>query len=248
MSDPFSILVVEDEIIIAARLSLYLEQLGHRVAAVIARGENVLAHCRETPPDLLLLDVQLRGEMDGIDVATQLREAGFSIPIIYLTANVDEGTFERARPTRPRAFLEKPFRKRELERAVSLALEAPQPASAPAAVEAPPESSFVLRDRIFVRHKDKMVRVALEDILYAQAERSYCQIFTTGNSYLLSVSLGELEEQLDTPDFARSHRSYLVNLRHIDAVGDNYLVIGERELPLSRRMQSDLLRRMNLIR
>ncbi|MEM9887199.1 MAG: response regulator [Bacteroidota bacterium] len=94
------ILIVEDEMIIAAKISLHLEQLGYEVAGIIPRGEEAVLHCREHRPDILLLDINLKGLIDGIESA-QVIQKEMDIPIIYLTANADEATFNRAKDTRP---------------------------------------------------------------------------------------------------------------------------------------------------
>jgi len=121
MSTPARILIVEDEMIIAANLSLELTSLGYEVTGIIPRGEEALMHIRENQPDILLLDIQLKGEIDGIDVATQMQK-DFDIPIIYLTANTDDAYFNRAKETKPHAFISKPFKKRDLQRALELTI------------------------------------------------------------------------------------------------------------------------------
>ena len=80
------ILIVEDEMIIAANISLQLSELGYEITGILPRGEEALAHINEEMPDIVLLDIQLKGEMDGIQTA-QLMQLEHNIPIIYLTAN-----------------------------------------------------------------------------------------------------------------------------------------------------------------
>ncbi len=247
MKNAISVLIVEDEMIIAAKISLHLEQLGYAISGILARGEEAVIHCRQSPPDILLLDVHLKGLLDGIETAIVLEKEGIHIPTIYLTANADAATFERARQTRPHAFLGKPYQKTELYRAISLAVQLHDaPASAPAAV--PPNEPQLLSDRIFVRHKDQMVKLFLKDILYIEAERAYCHIKTATTDYMLSISMGRLAEQITSPDFVRVHRSYMVNLRQIDAVADGYVVMGKQAIPVSRDQREELMRRVHLVR
>ena len=115
------ILVVEDEMIIGAKISMYLSSLGYEVTGVLPRGEEVLNHVKEDTPDIIILDVHLKGQMDGIETAASI-EQYFQIPIIYLTANADNATFNRARTTRPAAFISKPFKKLDLQRAIELTI------------------------------------------------------------------------------------------------------------------------------
>lgn len=202
LAQPISVLVVEDEMIIAAKISLHLEQLGYAVAGILPRGEEAVLHCRKAPPDILLLDINLRGMLDGVETAMLLEKEGIHIPTIYLTANADAATFERARRTRPRAFVAKPYKKTELYRAISLAVHQRAGPTKMAPASPPPSPELQqLNDRIFVKYKDQMVKLFLRDILYVKAERAYCQIKTTHTDYTLSISMGRLAEQLTSPSF-----------------------------------------------
>ncbi len=256
MSQSISVLIVEDEIIIANRIAVHLQQFGYVVAGILARGESALAHCRHATPDILLLDINLKGKLDGIETALALEREGFFIPTIYLTANTDSLTFDRARQTRPHAFLEKPYNQTELHRAISLAL---QWHSEPAAMlndaetdaaEAPnvhEDGAQLLNDRIFIRHHDQMVKLFLNDIGYISAERSYCHIHAGEAKYLLSIPMGKVAKQLHSSDFLRVHRSYVVNLRQVDIVADDHLIIGSDSIPVSKDQRAELLQRVNLI-
>ena len=230
--------------IIAARISLHLEQLGYTVAGILPRGEEAVLHCRKSPPDLLLLDVHIAGELDGIDTARVLQKEGIHVPIIYLTANSDPATFDRAKRTGPHAFLSKPYRKQELGRAIELAVLAARPGGQ----EVPDDGAHLLTDRIFVRHKNQMVKLYLRDILYVEAERAYCKIVSASTEYLLSIALGQLAEKMAADDFLRVHRSFLINLRHIEAIAENHVVVGERAIPVGKSHRAEFLRRINLIR
>ncbi len=102
------ILIVEDEGLIALDLQNRLERLGYTVAGIANRGQSALEATRRGECDLVLLDIRLKGEPDGIETARQIRSWS-DIPIIYLTAHSDAATLERARLTDPAAFLAKPL-------------------------------------------------------------------------------------------------------------------------------------------
>mgnify|MGYP003473637111 FL=1 len=118
MTYKYKILIVEDEMIIAANISLQLTTLGYEVTGIIPRGEEALMHFRQNKPDIVLLDIQLKGDLDGIETA-KLMQKESEIPIIYLTANADEAHFNKAKSTNPYAFISKPFKKLDLQRAFS---------------------------------------------------------------------------------------------------------------------------------
>jgi PAS domain S-box-containing protein len=115
------ILIVEDDGIIAARLRSILTRLGFAVAAVVASGEEAIERAAETQPGLVLMDVQLAGNMDGIEAGGQIR-AQWNIPVVYMTAHMDDTLLQRAMLTDPYGYLVKPVQDRELRATIEMAL------------------------------------------------------------------------------------------------------------------------------
>lgn len=114
------ILVVEDEFLVAHDISNMLIELGYEVQAIVPSAEEALASIRSQPPDLVLLDIRLKGPIDGIQAANIIREE-WSIPFIYLTAHADDLTLSRAKTSDPLGYLLKPFEFRELKTVIELA-------------------------------------------------------------------------------------------------------------------------------
>ncbi len=115
------ILVVEDESIIAADIAMSLRNLGYEVTATVASGEQAINKIEADNPDIVLMDIVLKGRMDGIDAAEQIRSR-FRVPVVYLTAYADEKTLERAKVTEPFGYIMKPFQETDLRVAVQIAL------------------------------------------------------------------------------------------------------------------------------
>lgn len=115
------IFIVEDEFIIAKGLSRHLNKLGYEVLGIVASGEEALAQIEETQPDLVLMDILIEGEMDGIETATQVNEK-FDIPVIYLTAYGDDNTLARAEESGCYGYILKPFKQREVHATILMAL------------------------------------------------------------------------------------------------------------------------------
>jgi two-component system, cell cycle sensor histidine kinase and response regulator CckA len=115
------ILVTEDEGIVAMDVESRLQTLGYAVAGVAASGEEAIRLAETTRPDLILMDIKLMGQLDGVSAAEQIRTR-FDIPVIYLTAYADDATLQRAKITEPYAYLIKPFEERELLTAIEIAL------------------------------------------------------------------------------------------------------------------------------
>lgn len=245
---PKKILIVEDEMVIAANLSLQLTSFGYEITGLLPRGEQVLAHIKETPPDIILLDINLKGSLDGIAVGQLIQEKQ-PTPIIYLTSNSDDATFDRAKTTNPYAFLSKPFKNRDLKRTLELAVNriTEENTSTKLTTDIGKETSSILSDRIFVRHKDTMVKLFLKDIRYIEAERNYSRIFAKDKEYLLTMTLKTMEEKLPVTHFLRIHRSFIINLTQIDEVSDSYVVINRKAIPLSKAQKEELLARVKLL-
>ncbi|NSW95845.1 MAG: PAS domain S-box protein, partial [Bacteroidales bacterium] len=115
------ILIVEDEGIEALDLQYRLISLGYTAPDIISTGEEAVKKTEETSPDLVLMDIMLPGEMDGVAAAEQIRDR-FDIPVIYITAYADDDTLQRAKITEPYGFLVKPFREKELHITIDMAL------------------------------------------------------------------------------------------------------------------------------
>ena len=247
MLDQPKILIVEDEMIIAANISLELNNLGYEVTGIITRGEEALLHIKHQQPDILLLDINLKGELDGIETAKEMQKK-HNVPIIYLTANADDANFNRAKETHPYAFITKPFKKLDLKRAIELTLSQLK-SSDSAALEMPPtnEEAFVLNDSIFVRQSSSMVKIYIKDIFYIEAQRNYCKIFTNKKEHLLVITLKEMDEKLPSKHFLRVHRSYIINISQVSEILTTHLVISNKAIPLNKVMKDELLKRLQTI-
>src|SRR5918998_5646729 len=115
------ILVVEDESIVALDIQERLESLGYDVPTTVAAGETAIEQAGLLRPDLVLMDIQLQGRMDGIEAADHIRQR-FGIPVVYLTANADHPTVQRAKVSEPFGYMIKPFEERELHTTIEVAL------------------------------------------------------------------------------------------------------------------------------
>ncbi|NAS11961.1 LytR/AlgR family response regulator transcription factor [Poritiphilus flavus] len=242
MEEAIKILIVEDEMLIGAKISLQLSNLGYEVTGIVARGKEAIQHIAHERPDMVLLDINLKGDVDGIETAHVIKKE-YDIPIIFLTANSDEEHFERAKATQPEAFISKPFKKLDLERAVAL-ISNKLRASNDTLGNRETHRATVLDDSIFVRQRDELVKVYLQDILFVEADRNYCKINTRGKAYTIVMTLKEMDEKLTHQNFIRIHRSYVVNLSHIEKVGNTHLTIEKKILPVSKSYKEDLLKRL----
>lgn len=248
MNNLIKILVVEDEMIIGAKISMQLTSLGYEVTGILPRGEDALLHIEKNIPDIVLLDINLKGPLDGIQTAESLMTK-HAIPVIYLTANSDEATFNRAKHTRPAAFISKPFKHLDLQRAIELVISRmAQNATGPLPEkEENQDQPYILSDRIFVRYKESMIKIMISDILFIEADRNYSRIYTSNRKYLLAVTLKLIEDRLPQNYFIRVHRSYIINLQHIEEVAETHLRMAEKTIPISSGLKDQLLVRLQTL-
>ena len=238
------ILIVEDDPIIAADLQDRLSDMGYAVLGPEASGEEAIRRLDgNSPPDLLLMDIQLEGEWDGIETARKMREK-LRLPLIFLTSNSDDATFLKAKAIQPDAFLSKPFRGRDLKHAIELAI------AQSAREDRPPSdednnNTYLLKDRLFIKAKGRMVRLFFRDILWVEADDYYCRVVSREKEFLVTQTLGKFSETFEAmPSYMRVHRSFLVNLEHVEEIGELYLHIGKKQIPFSKSSRDELMKRL----
>ncbi|MBK9015235.1 MAG: response regulator [Saprospiraceae bacterium] len=185
-----TILIVEDDPIIGADLQDRLLEMGYDTVGPYPSGEEAITIFSATsPPDLVIMDIQLEGQWDGIETARQLLEKHSSLPIIFLTSNSDDATFGKAKTTKPAAFLSKPFRGRDLKHAIELAIAQSALRKETTSEATAEENAFLLKDRLFIKVKDRMVRLFFSDILWVEADDYYCKVVTKEKEYLVTQTL-----------------------------------------------------------
>jgi DNA-binding LytR/AlgR family response regulator len=242
------ILLVEDELIIAEHISSELQNFGYEVLEIIMKGEHVPGYISKNKPDLIIMDINLAGQLDGIETAKIIAETE-RIPIIFLTGNIDDGTFERSKEAFPYGFVGKPFKTKDLIRAIELVLERVQKAYSMEEKTANNDENSLgnQADYIFVRSNGKMSKVMFDDIRYLKADRSYSEIYTDQKTYLISSPLKKVENNLNSPLFQRTHRSYVVNINAVDEFDDNYVFIKKTAIPVGKSFKKDLFQKFKTV-
>lgn len=237
------ILVVEDEMVIAENICELLEDIGYEVLEPAIHYTGALERIEEEMPDLAMLDIELAGNKDGIELAEKIKEL-YDIPFIFLTSNADPRTVERAKKLNPPAYLVKPFQRDDLYTSIEMALynheanrETRQEASG---------DQLKIKDAFFVKDKHLFHKVRFEDILFAKSDHVYVEIFTQDKKkHLIRSTMNEFSESLPG-QFFRSHRSYTVNLDHLDAINSTHVVIGNHQIPIGKTFRDELMQAIRL--
>ena len=260
-----NILIVEDEQLIALELAAGLERDGYRVSGIADTFEEARDIFSRELVDIVLMDICIRGKMDGVETAAELMRLR-AVPIVYLSALTDARTLERVKGTHPAAFLSKPYSMPNVRIAIELAManfavargavlgDTGAAASEGAAVipiggrgAGPVEKEMILQleDAIFVKNNVQFLKIALQDILYLEADNNYVQLHTPERKFALRVSLGQLLEKIQFKKLVRIHRSYAVNIDRMSSFSDGEVWIGKVSLPLGRNYREEFLNRFH---
>jgi DNA-binding LytR/AlgR family response regulator len=237
------ILVVEDEIVIADNICSILESLGYEPMEPVINYTEAVQVLKEEKPDLALLDIQLAGSKDGVDLAFYIKEK-VGIPFIFLTSNADPRTVGRAKTLKPPAYLVKPFNRDDLYTSIELAL---YNFAFPEVKEEKNENAnIIIKNALFVKEKNLYHKVKFENILFAKSDHVYIEIHCNNKKkYLIRNTMNDFVQDLPL-HFFRVHRSYIVNLNHLDAINSRYVIIDGIEVPIGKNNREELLTRVRL--
>lgn len=247
-----NILVVEDENIVSKDIQQNLKKLGYTVVGAAATGEKAYELALEKKPDLVLMDIMLKGDLSGIETAEKIKSE-INVPVIYLTAYADENTLSKAKVTEPYGYIIKPFKEIDLHTSIEMALYKHAKEK-----EVIKERDFLFslvenKDEgegvIFVKSNSRLVKVNTKNIMFVEALKDYVVINTNEAKYTIHSTMKDIEKKLPSSDFQRVHRSYIVRLDKIAAIEQPNIIIegGKKIIPIGGSYKDDLFKRINLI-
>ncbi|TYP99517.1 LytTR family two component transcriptional regulator [Tenacibaculum adriaticum] len=247
MKDLVKIYIVEDAAIARASLEDMLFEHDFEVVGSSAKAENVWNDLQTMEVDLILLDVNLAGDKNGIWLAEQVR-GRFHIPIIYLTAYGDQKTLNEVVATKPNGYLMKPYQEATLITTINIVLENFNKNKIKQnKINDVGNDLNVIQEKkkyskyLFVKKNKKVVKIDVPSIYYVSVEEKYCSLNSANSSYLIRMSLKEVMKLLPETKFKQVHRSYLVNLDKIKEMyfEDSLIVLDNNEkVPFSERYKS----------
>ncbi|WP_341226608.1 response regulator [uncultured Arcticibacterium sp.] len=239
------ILLVEDEGIIAADMEGMLEAMGYNVMESAMDYDEALERLEEETPDLILLDVNLGGKKDGIDLAKVINEK-FNVPFIFTTSYSDGPTIQRANEVNPTNYLVKPFKKEQLFTAIELAL-LKISGEKKLESEKPETEGLVIKDALFVKEKYRYTKLPVGDILWLKADGNYIEIHLAEKKELIRMSLSHFLEKVNRPNFFRTHKSYAVNLDYMTKLEPTAVTILDSEIPITKTYAEELVKRIEVM-
>ncbi len=221
------ILIVEDENIVANDIQSSLKNLGYIIPGIASSGAKAIEMAANYQPDLVLMDIMLKGDMTGIEAAEIIRN-NHDIPIIFLTAYADYVTLNSAKITEPYGYIIKPFKEKDVQTTIEMALYKHDKDMA-VKKERDLYHSIIenreSKDSIFVRADYRLNKVNFNDIYFIEALKDYVVINTTDNIFTTHATMKQMMKILPRKDFVRIHRSFIVRLDKIFSIKYPELVV-----------------------
>lgn len=230
------VLIVEDEQLVALSIQAKLKRIGYEPCGITSDYQSTIQVIEREKPDLILMDIELNGILDGIDISGKLIER-FNIPIIFISSIRDPKKARKAIKTSSTGYLTKPVDEFQLSMSIESSLEQHQKFS---------NLTKHTLNHLFVRDDKGQIKILFSDILWVEADRSYCIIHTEIKLYTLSMSLSAVSKKLDYFKFLRIHKSYLVNQQHIERLDKGKLIISSTSLPIGRIYSKKVRQSLNI--
>lgn len=250
MEHPIKILIVEDNVIIADDMQSMLEEIGYEVVDNVIVYEQAIEVLKNNHVDLVLIDIILASDKTGIDLGKHIRQ-NYNIPFIFVTSNSDKATVENAKTVKPDGYLVKPFEQQDLYTSIEIALSNFNYAKKENSKEIGESggesftSNSVLKDSIFVKKQHLYYRIQFGDIQYIKADNVYLEVNTLDKKFLVRSPLKDYLEKLPKNKFYRAHKSYIVNVDHIDAINSKDIMINNTLIPISKDFKEFIISSMN---
>jgi len=246
-----NILVVEDESIVAKDIQVCLRKLGYNVIGICSTGESAVEKALDERPDLIMMDIMLKGEMSGIQAAAAIRK-DHDIPVIFLTAYTDRDTVDKAKETEPYGYIIKPFKEIDIQTAIEIAL---YKHSKEKVVKQERDLYYSLVekqdsiDMIFVKANQRLVKIKYEHIYFIEALKDYVVINTLERRYTIHSTMKDIESKMPEKQFVRVHRSFIIRIDKIKEIDHSNVVMDndKKIIPVGGSYKELLQERINLI-
>ena len=246
-----NVLVVEDESIVSKDIQHSLKKLGYNVVGAASTGEKAFELAASELPDIILMDIMLKGSINGIETAERVKRE-LNIPVIYLTAYADEATLSKAKVTEPYGYIIKPFKEVDLHTSIEMAL---YKYSKEKEVLKERDLFYSLienkdsKDFIFVKSKSRLVKIKTNEIYFVEALKDYVVINTLERRYTIHSTMKDIVNKLSTDQFIRVHRSFIVRIDKISAIEypNLHLEKDKKTVPIGGSFKEQLMNKLNLI-
>ena len=255
-----NVLIVEPDSMLALGMSVSLQQYGYAIAGIAGQAEEAARLFKEKDVDIILINIHIPGDKDGIDTVLELMKIK-RVPVIYLIAVADDATISRIKQTYPVAFLTQPYNGNNICIATEMAIhnfiscgEQDIMAEENSLVPAAPkkngldvtDNEIILRQGsyIFLKRNFQFVKISLRDILYMEAEGNYVHIVIKDKKFTIRLSLMQVMRRINYSRFARINRSSVVNVDAIQSFNKEQVFIAQYEIAIGKNYKDSLFRQL----
>jgi len=246
------VFVVEDESIVSKDIQNSLIKLNYDVIGSASSAEIALDKIKDLSIDIVLMDIMLKGEMNGIEAANIVK-SNYNIPIIFLTAYADEDTLAKAKITEPYGYILKPFKEIDLQTSIEMAIYKHKKEQ-----DVKKERDFLYsivdskeknQDFIFVKSNSKLVKINTKDIFFIEALKDYVVINSIDTRYTIHSTMKEIELKMGREEFLRVHRSFIVRIDKIASIEYPNLSLenDKKTIPIGGSFRDELNSRIRLV-
>lgn len=246
-----NVLVIEDEKIVSIDIQQSLKKLGYNVVGSADTGEKAIELALELKPDVILMDIMLKGDMTGIQAADAIKKE-IDVPIVYLTAYTDEATLAKAKLTEPNGYIIKPFKDVDINTNIEMAI---YKHNKEAQVKKERDLLYSIAEgkseteHIYVKTNSRLLKIKLNDIYFVEALKDYVVINTFDSRYTIHSTMKDMEAKLAGDRFMRVHRSFIINLNRIAAIEQPNVILenDKKVIPIGGSYKSDLTNRIHMV-
>jgi DNA-binding LytR/AlgR family response regulator len=217
------ILIIEDEPELALNIKEILSLIGYEVVGILDNGKDVMEFLQVNSVDLIFMDIQIRGPIDGVELCKKIKTR-FKIPVIYLTAFSNKSMLDKITTTEYEGYILKPFTLEDLQATTYLVLK-----NFPKTPRHSPKKNVMM-----VRDKGNAIPLQFDEILFLKADGLYTIIQTKTKSFVSRNILKDMIQGLPKNTFVRVHKSYTINYQEITSFNAKEIQIGEYSIPLRR--------------
>ena len=241
------ILIVEDDPLFVIDLKMLVEELGYELVGIVDNAAALFNLTKQNKPDIILMDIDIKGNKNGIEIAKELKDE--SIAIIFITSYSDQATYQKARDVLPCGYLVKPFNQFTLESIIEYTV-----STLGSFDEKEDQENFsgweqdvILKDYVFIKRNNQLEKVAIADIESVQSEGNYSIISVGKRKFALKLSLVKVYEFLKQYPFLRVNKRHLINMDMVSSIdlSNNKIIIGDTQLAIGRAYKDTVLKKLN---
>jgi DNA-binding LytR/AlgR family response regulator len=243
MSSAIRIYIVEDIAISRMSLENMLLTNNYELSGSAAKAEVAWEELQDSKTDLLLLDINLAGEKNGVWLAQKVRQY-LNMPIVYLTAYGDQKTLKDVLDTKPNGYLMKPYQEPTLLTTITIALTNFLENKRDTVNI---DNAIITDDFIFIKDRLMKIKLNIKNIEFVKSDGNYLEIRLEHKTHVVRNKLSDFKQHLPDDLFFQSHQRYLINISKIDTIGKDYIQINQHDIPISNKYKKTIESALKII-